>query len=310
MASLRSRIVRFFSAKYMQRVTPYRDVGDLRAGFESRSGLLPPARGVDIQPVDIEGIDCEWHVPGGREDAPVIYYLHGGAYMMGSPATHRRLVSYIARESGMRAIVPDYSLAPENKFPVALEDSLKVYRHLLQSGSDANNMVIAGDSAGGNLCVATLLALRDAGDPLPAACFLMSPWLDLSATGETLVSRADVDPWFRPEHLPVTASRFCTEFDKKNPLVSPVFADASGLPATLIQVGDHEILLSDSTRFAGNIERAGGKVTLQVWPDMWHVFQFFIGQMPESKLAIYDIARFLKSEFAGATEAVPQAQST
>jgi len=228
---------------------------------------------------------------------------------MGSPATHRRLVSHIARQSGMRALVPDYSLAPENKFPAALEDALSVYRSLLQNGSDANNMAIGGDSAGGNLCVATLLALRDAGDLLPAACFLMSPWLDMTATGESLVTRAKVDPWFRPEHLPVTAGKFCNEFDKKNPLVSPVFADASGLPSTLIQVGDHEILLSDSSRFADNIEASGGKVTLQVWPEMWHVFQFFIGQMPESKRAITDIAAFLKSELGESVDDIVLAQS-
>jgi len=309
MPSLRSRVVRFFSAMYMRRITPDRDILEMRAGFEARSGLLPPAKGVDFQATTIEGIDCEWHIPAGCEDAPLIYYLHGGAYMMGSAATHRRLVSHIAREAGMRALLPDYSLAPEKKFPAALEDSLTVYRSLLKNDGDANNMAIGGDSAGGNLCVATLLALRDAGDPLPAACFLMSPWLDMAATGESLVTRAKFDPWFRPEHLPVTAGKFCNEFDKKNPLVSPVFADASGLPATLIQVGDHEILLSDSTRFADNIEAAGGKVRLQVWPDMWHVFQFFIGQMPESKRAINDIAGFLKAEFGESANAVAQVQS-
>ncbi len=304
MPSLRSRVVRFFSAMYMRRVTPDRDLMAMRAGFEARAGLLPPAKGVDIQTTTIEGIDCEWHVPAGCEEAPLIYYLHGGAYMMGSPATHRRLVSHIARESGMRALVPDYSLAPENKFPAALKDSLTVYRSILRNAGDANNMAFGGDSAGGNLCVATLLALRDAGDPLPVACFLMSPWLDMTVTGESLVTRAKLDPWFRPEHLPVTTAKFCNEFDKKNPLLSPVFADASRLPATFIQVGDHEILLSDSTRFARNIEAAGGRVSLQVWPDMWHVFQFFIGQMPESKRAISDIAGFLKTEFGASVNAV------
>jgi len=298
MPSLRSYIVRYLSGHYMRRVTPDRNVHKLRAGLEYRGGLLPPAKGVDIQPVTIEGISCEWHVPDGCEDAPVIYYLHGGVYIMGSPATHRRLVSYIARKSGMRALVPDYRLAPENRFPAALEDSLKVYRRLLQDGIDPSAIAIGGDSAGGNLSMATLLALRDAAEILPAACFLLSPWLEMTNEGESRQSRAKVDPWFDPANVPASAAKMFSEFELKNPLVSPVFADASGLPPTLIQVGDHEILLSDSTRMAENIKQAGGEVDLQIWSDMWHVFQFFIGQMPESERAIDDIARFLRSEYS------------
>ena len=160
-------------------------------------------------------------------------------------------------------------------------------------------MAIGGDSAGGNLAMATLLALRDAGDPLPATCFLLSPWLDLAVKGESHETRAEQDPWFRPEDMPEVIRKYCSEYDLKNPLVSPVYADASDLPPTLIQVGDHEILLSDSTRLADNIEKAGGEVTLQIWPEMWHVFQFFIGQMPESKKAIKRIAEYLRLQFGG-----------
>jgi acetyl esterase/lipase len=159
-------------------------------------------------------------------------------------------------------------------------------------------MAIGGDSAGGNLATATLLALRDSGEPLPRACFLLSPWLDMTGEGETHKTRADADPWFRPEHMMAVAGNFCSEFDRKNPLVSPIFADASGLPSMLIHVGDDEILLSDSIRFAENIRNAGGKVELKIWPGMWHVFQFFVGQMPESNRAIKDIARFLRSELS------------
>jgi acetyl esterase/lipase len=198
----------------------------------------------------------------------------------------------------MRAVVPDYRLAPENRFPAALEDSLKVYRRLLNDGLDPSAMAIGGDSAGGNLATATLLALRDAPEELPAACFLISPWLDMTNDGESRKTRAKIDPWFNPDHVPASVARMFSEFELRNPLVSPVFADASGLPPTLIQVGDHEILLSDSTRFAENIRKAGGEVELQVWPDMWHVFQFFIGQMPESKKAVDDIGRFLRSAFS------------
>jgi acetyl esterase/lipase len=298
MASIRSHIIRYISAQYMKRVTPESDINELRKGLESRTQMLPPARGVGIQPTVIEGIKCEWHVPAGCDDAPVIYYLHGGAYVMGSPATHRRLVSHIAKAAKMRAVVPDYRLAPENRFPAALEDSLKVYRHLVSNGHDEHQMAIGGDSAGGNLTVSTLLALRDAGDTLPAACFLMSPWLDMTGEGESFRTRAGIDPWFRPEHMAPTAGKIFSDFDKRNPLVSPVFADASNLPPVLVHVGDHEILLSDSTRFVDNIHRDGGEVELRVWPGMWHVFQFFVGQMPESNRSIEHIAGFLQSKFA------------
>jgi acetyl esterase/lipase len=169
-----------------------------------------------------------------------------------------------------------------------------VYRSLLEAGTDPAAMAIAGDSAGGNLTMATLLALRDAGDPLPTAVCLMSPWLDLAAEGESMDSRAKHDPWFRPKDIPEIVEKYCSKYDTKNPLVSPVYADPSNLPPTLIQVGDHEILLSDSTRMADKISEVGGYVTLQIWPDMWHVFQLFVGLMPESKRAINDISIFLK----------------
>jgi acetyl esterase/lipase len=228
---------------------------------------------------------------------------------MGSPASHRRLVSFIAKEAGMRALVPDYRLAPENRFPCALEDSLKVYRHLLADGFGSSAIAIGGDSAGGNLAAATMLALRDAEDPLPAACFLISPWLDMTNEGESRRSRASIDPWFNPDHVPASAAKMFSEFELRNPLVSPVFADASGLPPTLIQVGDHEILLSDSTQMAVNIQQAGGEVELEIWPDMWHVFQFFIGQMPESMQAVENIGRFLRSKYSSEEIEIPKGEA-
>ena len=143
-----------------------------------------------------------------------------------------------------------------------------------------------------------LLSLREAGDDLPAAVVLLSPWLDLTASGESMQTRAKKDPWFRPDDLKEVARMYCPDGDLADPLLSPVFADAARLPETLIQVGDHEILLSDSIRLADNISASGGKVTLQVWPEMWHVFQFFVGQMPESKRAIRDMAKFIRDTLA------------
>ena len=294
MISFRARIVRFMTRQYFKRITLDADVQRMRAAWNVMEGKSSVAKGVQVRQATIEGIHCEWLVPEGCDGAPVLYYLHGGAYLMGSPQTHRRMVSHIARASGMRALVPNYRLAPEHRFPAAIEDSIAVYRSLLEAGTDPAAMAIAGDSAGGNLTMATLLALRDAGDPLPTAVCLMSPWLDLAAEGESMDSRAKHDPWFRSEDIPEIVEKYCSKYDTKNPLVSPVYADPSNLPPTLIQVGDHEILLSDSTRMADKISEAGGSVTLQIWPDMWHVFQLFVGLMPESKRAINDISTFLK----------------
>jgi len=303
MISLRGRMIRFMSKQFFKRIRPDSDILKLRTEFEAIGTKMRPAEGVQVMHAKIAGIECDWLVPEGCDSAPILYYLHGGAYMMGSPKTHRRMVSHIIKRAGMRALLPDYRLAPENPFPASLEDSTRVYRALIEAGTDSSTMAFGGDSAGGNLAMATLLALRDAGDPLPATCFLLSPWLDLAAQGESHESRAEHDPWFRAEDMPEIVMKFCSEFDVKNPLVSPVYADASDLPPMLIQVGDHEILLSDSTRLADNISKAGGEVTLQVWPDMWHVFQFFIGQMPESRKAIKGIAEYLRRQFSAHTAA-------
>jgi monoterpene epsilon-lactone hydrolase len=286
--------MRFLLRKYFKPLSAESDVHKVRAGFEANAKKLGPAKGVLIRQENIAGVDCEWLIPPGCESAPLIYYLHGGAYMVGSPRTHRKMVGHIAKHAGMRALLPDYRLAPENPFPAALEDSTAVYRSLLEGGNNASRIAIGGDSAGGNLSMATLLALRDARDELPAACFLLSPWLDLACEGETLVTNATREPWFAAEEMPGIVSNYCSEFDIRNPLVSPVFADVSGLPPTLIQAGDQEILLSDSLRLADNISASNGSVTLQIWPDMWHVFQYFIGRMPESKRAIQDVADFLR----------------
>ncbi len=298
MASIRSHIMRYLSSRVMQRSKIATDPLAARRDFDFRMTKLPMARGVDSSQESIDGIDCTWLVPDGCEEAPLIYFLHGGAYVVGSPATHRRLVSFIAKSAGMRAVLPDYRLAPEHRFPAQLEDSLTVWRALVRGGIDAAQMAIGGDSAGGNLSMATMLALRHAGEALPSACVLISPWLDLAGDGESHRTRANYDPWFKPEKMPALVAGFCAESQLRDPLVSPVLADATGLPPTLIQVGDHEILLSDSTVLADNIRAAGGRVDLHIWPDMWHVFQYFVGQMPESKKAIDDIGRFLRSEFS------------
>lgn len=298
MISFRARIIRFVSKQLFKRLNPDSNVKAVRRLFEKAQAGKRVAKGVAMRHATIEGVACEWLIPEGCEDAPILYYLHGGAYMMGSPATHRQMLSFIARAAGVRALLPDYALAPENPFPAGLHDCLAVYHGLLAAGANARHIMVGGDSAGGGMTMAMLVSLRDAGDDLPAATILLSPWLDLSASGESMKTRKEKDPWFRPDFMEKIARKYAPEGDLDYPLVSPVFADATGLPETLIQVGDHEILLSDSTRLSDNISAAGGKVTLQVWPEMWHVFQFFVKLMPESRRAIDDIAKFIRDTLA------------
>ncbi|ANO52262.1 alpha/beta hydrolase [Woeseia oceani] len=298
MLSLRARLIRFLARQYFRRVNPDRDIAELRQSFEDATKRLRLPRGVSVLHATINDIDCDWLVPDGAEDAPVILFLHGGAYVMGSSRTHRHLVATVCKAAKVRALLPNYRLAPEHPFPAGIEDACAVYEQLLAQGIEAEQIIIAGDSAGGGLSVASALTLRATGRSLPAALVLLSPWLDLSASGGSVHSRGEHDPLFRAEDLPVVAREYCTADAVREPLVSPVFADVSGLPPVFIQVGDHELLLNDSTRFADAISAAGGKVTLQVWPEMWHVFQFFVGRMPEADRAVADIVAYVRNVFS------------
>ena len=292
MISLRARIVRAVTGAYFTTVDAKKaNVHSIRRRWHVLSKALSVARGVERTADQVNGLTAEWLEPRNAVDNKLILYLHGGAYVMGGCATHRQLVSHIAVAAGVRALLPEYRLAPENPFPAAIDDAVGVFRTLLSSGFSAKDIVIAGDSAGGGLTMATLLSLRDAGDPLPAAACLLSPWLDLAATGETMSTNAHRDPWFQPEDMPFIASYYCDEDRLKNPLVSPVYGDFAGLPPIYIQVGEDEILLSDSMRVA---QKAGGEVELEIWPGMWHVFQVFMRQMPESRAAIRKLGDFIR----------------
>lgn len=299
MTSFRAHIVRAVTGAYFKLVDRRRtDVRVMRRRWNALGSILSAAAGVSVTRTEAGGIAVEWLVPEGARGSGLLLYLHGGAYVMGSCATHRKLVSHIARAAGVRAIVPEYRLAPEHRFPAALDDSVGVYRALLRDGHAPQDIVLAGDSAGGGLSLATLLALREAGDPLPAAACLLSPWLDLAGSGESIATRAARDPWFDPCDMPMVAAYYCSTDRLREPLVSPVYADLSGLPPLYIQVGSDEILLSDSTRAADKVLEAGGEVEIEIWPGMWHVFQAFVGQMPESRAAIEGIGDFVRRALA------------
>jgi acetyl esterase/lipase len=295
MTSLRAKFVRRTTRAFFKTIDAEKaNVHAMRKTWHSAAKVLWTASKVRVEQAEVHGLNSEWLTPKGSPEDKLLLYLHGGAYVMGNCATHRQLVSYLAKYSGVKALLPEYRLAPEHPFPAAIEDAVGLYRSLLADGYLAENIVIAGDSAGGGLTMATLLSLRDAGDPLPAAVCLLSPWLDLASTGESMTTRAKKDPWFQPDDMPVVAAYYCNGDELKNPLASPVYADLSGLPPMYIQVGEDEILLSDSTRAAEKVKAAGGEVEFEIWPGMWHVFQAFLHQVPESKKAVKKIGNFVR----------------
>ncbi len=265
-----------------------------RAAFEAAVSIFTAADDVRCDPVDAGGVTGEWITAPGADPQRVIYYLHGGGYSMGSIKTHREMISRIARASGARALAIDYRLAPEHPFPAAIEDSTKAYRWLLSTGVDPALLVIAGDSAGGGLTVATLVALRDAGDPLPAAAVCLSPWVDMEGLGKSMTSRAEFDPMAQREDLLQSAKAYLGDAQPRTPLAAPLYADLRGLPPLLIQVGTSETLLDDATRLAERAKSAGVNVVLEPWEDMIHVWQFFAEMLPEGQQAIDRIGEFVR----------------
>jgi acetyl esterase/lipase len=274
-------------------------IEETRAAFDLTMGALPPVGGADLSPVDAGGVEAEWTIPHGL-DRPkgTLLYLHGGGYMEGSIATHRRLVTSLCVAAEVRGLSVDYRLAPEHPFPAAVDDAVAAYRWLVDSstsggGEDPSRVIVAGDSAGGGLSAALLLALRDAGDPLPAGAYLLSPWTDLAATGDSMKSRAAVDPMIDPNDTEKTASYYSPNRDFKNPLISPLYADLNGLPPLLVHVGDAEVLLDDAVRLADKARLAGVPVECDVWPEAFHVFQMLAGLVPEADEAIAQAAAWM-----------------
>jgi len=269
-------------------------IEESRAEFEAVVSQFQPAGDVRREPVDAGGVPGEWISTPESVHERVIYYLHGGAYIMGSINTHRELISRLSRAARARALAIDYRLAPENPFPAAVEDSTSAYRWLISTGVDPARLVIAGDSAGGGLTVATLVALRDAGDPLPAATVCLSPWVDLEGLGESMTTRAEVDPMIHRDSLLQAAKAYLGDSDPRTPLAAPLYADLSGLPPMLIQVGTAETLLDDASRLAERASAADVEVTFEPWDDMFHVWQFCASILPEGQGAIDRIGEFVR----------------
>jgi len=263
-----------------------------RAAYEEIAPAPDPD--VNYEPLSANGVKAEWiAAPGAAVDRAVMY-LHGGGYVTGSLNTHRDLMGRISRAAQARVLGLDYRLAPEHPFPAAVDDSLAGYRFLLAQGLPPARIAVAGDSAGGALALATLVAARDAGLVMPAAAVCLSPWVDLEGTGESMKTRRDVDPLATPEGFGMVAEAYLAGKNPRTPLAAPLYADLKGLPPLLIQVGDHETLLDDSTRVAERARQAKVQVTLEVWPEMIHVWQFFGSFLPEGQQAIDGIGKFIR----------------
>ncbi|MGY3529227.1 alpha/beta hydrolase [Bradyrhizobium sp. USDA 4452] len=261
---------------------------------------------VMCQPVSAGGVDGEWLVPSGAPHDKAILYFHGGGFRIGSVASHRDLAARIADASGCRVLSINYRLAPEHRFPAALDDVLAAYHYLRRQGLRPADIVFAGDSAGGNLVLATMLAARDRRLPLPAAGALMSPWTDLTASGASYESRAEADPIHQRAMILALARNYLgKDGDPRNPLASPLYADLTRLPPLLVQVGDRETVRDDSVDLAARARAAGCEVELQVWDGMIHVFQMF-PEIPHAREAIASLAAFLRSHLHISYERAPQ----
>jgi epsilon-lactone hydrolase len=258
-------------------------------------GSLPP--GCFHEPVFHGGVKCEQVSPQGAKAGRTILYLHGGGYCIGSPRSHRPMVARIAEATQARAVVPDYRLGPENRFPCAVEDALAVYRALLKAGTEAGQIVVAGDSAGGGLTLALALALKEKGVPQPAGLFVISPWADLTQAHETYRTKTATDPMITKAGLDAMAQAYLGGLDVHDPLASPVFGDFAGLPPILIQVGSEEALLGDSLKLAEVAGLARVAVRLEIWPEMIHVFHAFSGQLQAGRRAITLAGQWMAERF-------------
>jgi len=280
-------------------ITGETDTDELRERFERgarRMGAVPD--GIEVAPVRIGDMDAEWIRPSGASREKAILYTHGGGYVTGSCADHRMHVAKLVQASGVAALVFDYRLAPEHPAPAAMEDTLAAYRWLLAAGVAPARIVVAGESAGGGLCLASLLAIRDVGLPLPAAAVASSPWLDLTCTAGSYRRNAGKDisllgSW------EVWSRYYVGTGDARHPWISPIHGDLRGLPPLLLQVGTNEIMLDDTARFAELARAAHVEVTLRVWEGMVHCFAFFAPMFSEATAGMDELGAFIRAQLAG-----------
>jgi acetyl esterase/lipase len=266
-----------------------------RAQYERAEKVFPTPPEVKVERVSAPAAPAEWLRPPGAVAGRVVLYLHGGGYVIGSPRSHRHLAAAIASAAAASALLLDYRLAPEHPYPAAVDDAAAAYRWLLDQAIAPEHVVIAGDSAGGGLTVATLLALRDRGVPLPAGGVCISPWVDLTCGGGSYRTKAAVDPIVTQAGVAEMAQAYLGNVSPRTPLASPLFADLRGLPPLLIHVGSDEVLLDDAVQLAATAKAAGVETTIEVWERMIHVWHWFLPMLDEAQSAVEAIGSFTRA---------------
>jgi phosphinothricin tripeptide acetyl hydrolase len=269
-----------------------------RAQYERAEKAFPTPPEVKVERVSAPAAPAEWLRPPGAVAGRVVLYLHGGGYVIGSPRSHRHLAAAIAASAQASGLLLDYRLAPEHPYPAAVDDATAAYRWLLDQGIAPRHIVVAGDSAGGGLTVATLLALRDARVPLPAGGVCISPWVDLTCSGGSYATKADADPIVRRAGVEEMARAYLGGAPARTPLASPLFADLHGLPPLLIQVGSDEVLLDDAVQLAERARADSVEATLEVYDRMIHVWHWFLPMLDEAQAAVDTIGRFARTRTA------------
>jgi monoterpene epsilon-lactone hydrolase len=291
-ASLRAEIARLGLRWLVRHGSHHQTIAQARARFRAMEMLIPrPPADTRTTPVDAGGVPAEWVVtPASRDDRQLLF-LHGGGYRLGAPSTYRHFTWRLVTAARAHLLALDYRLAPEHPFPAALDDALAAYNWMQAGGL---RTLVVGDSSGGGLALALLLKLRDKGLRLPAAAVALSPWTDLALTGPSLERNAAADPMLNADDLPKFAADYLAGADPRNPYASPLYGDLTGLPPTLIHVGDDEILRDDAVRMAEKMRAAHCRVELQVWPRMPHGWHLLAPVLPEAKFAIAGIGEFIE----------------
>jgi acetyl esterase/lipase len=274
------------------------DPAAIRETFDGMLATFPVEEGITFQDMSLGGVPTVQSTEPGADLGRTLLYFHGGAYVAGSPTGYRALWSRVASAAGVRGVAPAYRLAPEHPFPAAVDDAVAAYRALLEEGVEPGGLAVAGDSAGGGLAMALLLAARDQGLPLPSSLTLLSPWVDLTCTGASMETRAAADPSLTPAGLRQRAGDYLAGQDAGHPLASPLRADLRGLPPMLIHVGTAEVLLDDAIRLAARGAECDVRASLEIWPSLVHVFAAFSFALGEGREAISHCGSFIRSHFS------------
>jgi acetyl esterase/lipase len=281
-----------------------------RARYDNAEKAFPLSGGFVVETVEAYDVEAELLRPTFGRSENVVLYLHGGGYMLGSPRSHRHLAAAIADVSGGSALLPHYRRAPEHPFPAAVNDAVAAYKWLLHMGYPASSIVIGGDSAGGGLTLACLMHLRDAGVPLPAGAVCISPWVDLTCSSASYITKADRDPLLKLDNMMEMAKAYLGGAEPKTPLASPLYGDFHGLPDVLIHVGSNEVLFDECIRLAEKAKDAGVNTFLEIGEGMIHVWHWYVSLIEESSSSVQRIGDFVRSRTTSKMECCERTAST